>query len=53
LLYTYAPSPQIPISEQEAFAGVIMGRKGGVQNKALRELGKTLRERFQAVVEYT
>lgn len=43
----------MPLSEQEAFAGTILGRKGGAQNKMLRELGKTMRERFTDVVEYT
>lgn len=43
----------MPLSEQEAFAGTILGRKGGAQNKPLRELGKTMRERFDAIVEYT
>ena len=53
ILYNYAPSVHMPLSEQEAFAGTILGRKGGAQNKPLRELGKTMRERFEAVVEYT
>lgn len=53
ILYNYAPSVHLPLSEQEAFAGTILGRKGGAQNKSLRELGKTMRERFEAVVEYT
>ena len=53
ILYDYAPSVHMPLSEQEAFAGTILGRKGGAQNKPLRELGKTMRERFDAIVEYT
>lgn len=53
LLYSYAPSVHEPLSEQEAFAGTILGRKGGAQSKPLRELSKNLRERFEAVVEYT
>jgi hypothetical protein len=43
----------MPISEHEAFAGTILGRKGGAQSKPLRELGQTMRERFQTIVEYT
>lgn len=43
----------MPISEHEAFAGTILGRKGGAQNKSLRELGQTMRERFQTIVEHT
>ena len=43
----------MPLSEHEAFAGTILGRKGGAQNKPLRELGKTMRERFEAITEYT
>lgn len=53
ILYNYAPSIHMPLSEQEAFAGTILGRKGGAQNKPLRELGKTMRERFEDVLEYT
>lgn len=41
------------LSEHEAFAGTILGRRGGAQGKPLRELSKTMRERFEAVVEYT
>lgn len=43
----------MPLSEQEAFAGTILGRKGGAQSKPLRDLGKTMRERFENVVDYT
>ena len=53
ILCIYAPSANAPLTEQEAFAGTILGRKGGAQSKPLRELSKTMRERFEAVVEYT
>lgn len=53
ILYCYAPSVHSPISEHEAFAGTILGRQGGAQGKPLRELSKTMRERFEAIVEYT
>jgi len=53
LLYYYEPSPHQPVSEHEAFAGSILGRQSGAQDKSLRELSKTMRERFEAVVEYT
>lgn len=43
----------MPVSEHEAFAGTILGRKTGVQGKPLRELSRNLRERFESVVEYT
>lgn len=43
----------MPVSEHEAFAGTILGRQTGTQGKPLRELSKTMRERFEAVVEYT
>ncbi|KAK3718728.1 hypothetical protein LTR37_004947 [Vermiconidia calcicola] len=53
ILYIYAPSLHMPLSEHEAFAGTILGRKGGAQSKPLRELAKTMKERFEAIVEYT
>lgn len=53
ILYHYAPVAHLPISEHEVFAGTILGRQGGAQGKPLRELSKTMRERFEAVVEYT
>jgi len=43
----------MPLSEAEAFSGTILGRQGGAQGKPLRELSKQLRERFDAVAEYT
>lgn len=42
----------MPLSEAEAFAGTILGRQGGAQGKPLRELSKTMRDRFTAVAEY-
>ena len=42
----------MPLSEHEVFAGTILGRQGGAQGKPLRELSKTMRERFEAIVEY-
>lgn len=53
ILHHYEPSPYMPVSEQEAFAGTILGRQTGAQGKPLRELSKTMRERFETVVEYT
>ncbi len=53
ILYEYEPSPYQPVSEHEAFAGTILGRTIGAQGKPLRELSKTMRERFESVVEYT
>lgn len=53
ILYCYEPSPHMPVSEHEAFAGTILGRQAGAQGKPLRELSKTMRERFESVVEYT
>ena len=52
ILYGYGPAAHMPLSEHEAFAGSILGRNGGAQGKPLRELSKTMRERFEAVVEY-
>lgn len=52
ILYTYSPTVHAPLSEAEAFAGTILGRQGGAQGKPLRELSKTMRERFDAVAEY-
>lgn len=42
----------MPLSEAEAFAGTILGRQGGAQGKPLRELSKTMRERFTTVTEF-
>ncbi|CAK4030745.1 RNA-dependent RNA polymerase 1 [Lecanosticta acicola] len=53
ILYDYEPTPRSPLSEIEVFAGQILGRKGGPQNKPLRELAQTMRERFEVVVDYT
>jgi len=52
ILYHYEPAANIPLSEREVFAGSILGRQGGSQGKPLRELSKTMRERFETVVEY-
>lgn len=53
ILYDYEPSPNSPLSEAEVFSGQILGRTGGPQGKPLRELSKTMRERFEVIVEYT
>ncbi|KAK4997697.1 hypothetical protein LTR66_002927 [Elasticomyces elasticus] len=52
-LYTYAPHSKMPLSEHEVFSGTILGRLGGPQNKRLRETMKTMRERFEEIVEFT
>lgn len=52
IMYYYEPTVHSPLSEHEVFAGNILGRQGGAQGKPLRELSKTMRERFDAVVEY-
>ena len=52
ILYQYSPIINMPLSEAEGFAGTILGRQGGAQGKPLRELSKTMRERFDAVAEY-
>jgi hypothetical protein len=52
ILHQYEPTTNMPLSEAEAFAGTILGRQGGAQGKPLRELSKTMRERFTAVAEY-
>lgn len=44
--------PHSPLSETEAFAGQIVGRQGGLQDKPLKELAKTMRERFNTLVEH-
>lgn len=53
LLYQHGPSSHPPATEYEAFAGCILGRKGGAQGKPLRELSKKMREQFDLVCEYT
>ncbi|KAF7193251.1 putative RNA-dependent RNA polymerase 2 [Pseudocercospora fuligena] len=52
LLYEYEPTPHHPLSETEAFSGQILGRQSGPQGKPLRELAKTMTERFEMVVEH-
>ncbi|KXT13980.1 hypothetical protein AC579_8857 [Pseudocercospora musae] len=52
LLYEYEPTPHHPLSETEAFSGQILGRQSGPQGKPLRELTKTMTERFEMVVEH-
>ncbi|EGP83253.1 RNA-directed RNA polymerase [Zymoseptoria tritici IPO323] len=53
LLVDYEPSPHSPLSEIEVFAGQILGRVAGPQGNTLRDLAKTMRERFATVVEHT
>ncbi|TKA65705.1 hypothetical protein B0A55_11132, partial [Friedmanniomyces simplex] len=52
IMYNYCPTPHTHLSEREVFSGTILGRQGGAQGKPLRELSKTMRERFEAVTEY-
>ncbi|KAK1082418.1 hypothetical protein LTR33_003936 [Friedmanniomyces endolithicus] len=52
IMYNYCPTLHTHLSEQEVFSGTILGRQGGAQGKSLRELSKTMRERFEAVTEY-
>jgi hypothetical protein len=52
ILHQYEPTSNMPLSEAEAFAGTILGRQGGAQGKPLRELSKTMRDRFTAIAEY-
>jgi hypothetical protein len=52
IMYNYCPTSHACLSEAEVFAGSILGRQGGHQGKPLRELSKTMRERFEAVVQY-
>ncbi|KAK3617197.1 hypothetical protein LTR56_025453 [Elasticomyces elasticus] len=52
VMYNYCPTLHTHLSEQEVYSGAILGRQGGAQGKPLRELSKTMRERFDAVTEY-
>ncbi|KAI6798622.1 RNA-directed RNA polymerase [Hortaea werneckii] len=52
LAYQFEPTARSPLSEDEVFAGSILGRQGGQQGKGLREMSKSMRERFETVVEY-
>lgn len=52
ILYAYSPMVNAPLSETEAFAGIILGRQGGPAGKSLRNLSISMRERFDAVAEY-
>ena len=51
-LRAYSPSPHIPLTEHELFAGTILGRAGGASHKRLKELTKAMRERFEEVLEF-
>ena len=42
----------MPLAETEVFSGTILGRQGGAQGKPLRELSKTMRERFEVICDY-
>lgn len=53
LLYLHGSTPHIPATEQEAFSGNILGRRGGIQGKPLRELSNTMRDRLQSIIEHT
>ncbi|KAK5718816.1 hypothetical protein LTR17_015650 [Elasticomyces elasticus] len=53
IMYNYCPTLHTHLSEEEVYSGAILGRQGGAQGKPLRELSKTMRERFDAVTEYT
>lgn len=53
ILYAHSPTVYSPLSEAEAFAGTVLGKQGGAQGKPLRELSKSMRERFDAVAEHT
>ncbi|KXL42944.1 hypothetical protein M433DRAFT_1076 [Acidomyces richmondensis BFW] len=52
LAYSQSPNSREPVTEQEVFVGQILGRRGGAQGKSLRELAKSMRERFDTVAEY-
>lgn len=52
MLYDYEPSPHSPLSEAEAFAGEVLGRQAGAQDRQLRELSKTMRERFDTMLQF-
>lgn len=50
---TYAPSPHATLTEHEMFAGTILGREGGASGGRLRDLIKTMRERFEEILRWT
>lgn len=52
-LYEYQPSPHQPLTEQELFAGTILGRAGGASNRRLRDITNTMRERFEEILDFT
>lgn len=52
VLHDYEPTPHSPLTESEAFSGTVVGRQGGLQDKALKDLAKTMRERFNTIVEH-
>lgn len=52
-LYQHAPSPHHPLTDQESFAGTILGRAGGASSRRLRETTQVMGERFDEVPEFT
>ncbi|KAK5125105.1 hypothetical protein LTR85_000779 [Meristemomyces frigidus] len=52
IAYQCSPSVHHPVSEQEVFAGTILGRQTGPLGKPLHELGRTMKTRFEDVVDY-
>lgn len=51
-LYDYSPVLHQPITEHEIFAGTILGRQAGAQNKTLRETCTKMREIFEEIVQF-
>lgn len=53
LLGCYGPTSYTSVTEVEAFCGTILGRRGGVHGKALRDNSNDMRERLQNIVDHT
>jgi hypothetical protein len=52
-LHTYAPGPGSPLTEHEMLSGVILGRTEGIANRRVRDLSRTMRERFEELMQST
>ncbi|KAF2459589.1 RNA dependent RNA polymerase-domain-containing protein [Lineolata rhizophorae] len=54
IMYDYQPLPGSPLTELETYAGFVLGRKrGSDRSRRLREMSKSLKERFDRDVAAT
>jgi len=51
-MYHYSSSPRQPLSEVEVFTGEILGKRGSLPSRQLREEAKNMKEQFNDGVAY-